>query len=127
MDPLGLDVAFTFIAVCAASLVFMTMAVGLSRRSAGVLRGDGGDRELFKRIRIHGNFIENAPLMALVILAAEMLGIADPWLWAAVASFFAGRVYHFIRYDAADRGFGMVLTTAPALALGVAVLFRVWT
>ncbi len=126
MDPLELNVAFTFIAVCAGSLLFLIAAVGQSRRSARVLRGDGGDRELFKRIRIHGNFIENAPLMALVILSAEMLGIADPWLWAAVASFFAGRIHHFIRYDSAKRALGMVLTTAPALALGVAVLFRLW-
>lgn len=126
LDPQDLDVAFTFIAVCAGSLFFMTAAVGLKRRSIGVLRGDAGEPGLFKRIRIHGNFIENAPLMALVLLAAELLGVADGWLWLAVASFFAGRVYHFVRYDAADRGLGMALTTVPALALGVAVLFRTW-
>lgn len=125
-NPHDLNVAFTFIAVCAGSLFFMTAAVGLRRRSTGVLRGDGGDTALFKRIRIHGNFIENAPLMALVLLAAEMLGIADAWLWLAVASFVAGRIYHCVRYDAVDRGFAMVLTTGPALALGVAVLVQAW-
>lgn len=126
-NPHDLNVAFTFIAVCAGSLFFMTAAVGLKRLSiGGVLRGDGGEAALYKRIRIHGNFIENAPLMALVLLAAEMLGIADAWLWLAVASFVAGRIYHYVRYDAADRGFGMALTTGPALALGAAVLVQAW-
>lgn len=119
-------VSFTFIALCAGSLVFLTGAVGLRRSAVGALRGDGGDAVLFKRIRIHGNFVEHAPLFALVLFAAEVLRVADAWLWGAVAAFAVGRLYHFVRYDARDRGIGMALTTFPALALGVAVLYRLW-
>jgi uncharacterized membrane protein YecN with MAPEG domain len=121
-----LDVTFIFIALYAGCVFALVSAVGLRRAAVGVLRGDGGDSILFKRIRIHGNFVENAPLMALTLLAAESLGIADGWLWAAVASFFSGRLYHWLRYDIADRGLGMALTTLPPVALGVALLYRLW-
>ncbi len=57
-------------------------------------------------------------------MAAEAVGIADGWLWATVAAFFAGRVLHAVRFDHKDRAFGMLLTTGPALALGIAVLLH---
>ena len=126
IDPTTLNVSFTFIAVCASTLFFFSARIGTLRGHLGILRGDGGDAILHKRMRIHGNFIENAPLVALVLLAAEALGAVDVWLWVAVASFFAGRVWHFVRYDKTDRGMGMMMTTLPPLLLGVYVLLRVW-
>ena len=119
-------VSLSLIALCASSLVFFSAWIGLLRGATNILRGDGGNRVLFKRIRIHGNFVENAPLIALALLAAEGLGLGATWLWLAVASFIVGRVYHFIRYDEKDRGVGMFLTTAPGLGLGLFVLTRLW-
>lgn len=119
-----LNVSLTFIALSAICVFVLVSAVGFRRSATGVLRGDGGDAALFKRIRIHGNFIETAPLMALSLLGAELAGIADRWLWLAVASFFLGRLYHYVRYDARDRGIGMALTVLPAVGLGAMVLDR---
>ncbi len=127
IDISTLDVSASFIALCAASLFFMTAWIGVLRGRLGILRGDGGDPTLFKRIRIHGNFVENAPLFALVLFGAEVLGAPDLWLLVAVAAFFGGRIYHFVRYDAKDRGLGMALTTAPALGLGIYVIYMVAT
>jgi len=121
-----LNVSFTFVALCACSLLFFATWIGLRRGKTGVLRGDGGDSILFKRSRIHGNFVENAPLMAVILFAAEALGLGDSWLWLAVGSFFVGRAYHYVRYDSVDRGLGHVMTVAPALALGIFVIVQVW-
>lgn len=122
MQVQDLNVTLTFISVCASAMFAFGTWIGPLRGRLGVLRGDGGNAELFKRIRIHGNFIENAPLFALVLAGAEALGAADGWLWAAVGAFVAGRAYRFVRYDRADRGVGLALTTLPALFMGVYVL-----
>jgi len=62
-----LPITFTFVSVLAILLIPLTGWVGIKRGKIGVLRGDGGDSDLFKRIRIHGNLMENAPLFALVL------------------------------------------------------------
>jgi uncharacterized membrane protein YecN with MAPEG domain len=120
-----LNVSLSFIALCAGSLFVFGAWIGPLRGKLGVLRGDGGDPDLFKRSRIHGNFVENAPLVGMVMLAAELLGLGELWLWLAVGSFFAGRAYHYVRYDEKDRGIGALLTTGPALAMGIFVLAQV--
>ena len=125
MDFHTFDVSFTFIAMCAASIFVFTAWIGVRRGKTDVLRADGGDAVLFKRSRVHGNFIENAPFVALGLFAAEALGVADAWLWAVVVAFFVGRFYHAIRYDSKDRALGMMLTNGPSLALGVYVVLHV--
>ena len=106
------NVFISFVALCGAAMFFMVAWIG-------ILRGHGGDPVLEKRIRIHGNFAETAPLTALALLSAEMLGMPDAWLWLAVATYAAGRIWHFVRYDSEDRGGGMALSTGPALMLGL--------
>ncbi|GAA3863291.1 MAPEG family protein [Celeribacter arenosi] len=127
MTPTDIPVTLTFIAICAALLVPFTAWIGTYRGAHNILRGDGGDPVLFKRIRAHGNFIETAPLIALAIFAAETMGLSAGWLWAAVASFAIGRVMHWVIYDNKARGGAMFLVTAPGLLLGVWVLLRLWT
>lgn len=119
-----LDVTATFVALCAVIIFVMVSAVGFRRSAIGVLRGDGGDPILFKRSRLHGNFVEVAPITALALLVAELTGVPERWLWIAVASFFVGRIYHGVRYDARDRGVGMALTVMPSVVLGITVFYR---
>ena len=121
-----LPVTLSFVALCGLALLPMTAWIGLHRGAVRVLRGDGGDPVLFKRIRIHGNFIENAPLTTLTLAGAEALGLAAFWLWIGVASFVAGRILHYMHYDRSSRGIGMLLTTLPAGAWGAWILWRVW-
>jgi len=123
---ISLQVSGTFIAAYAIALIFLTGAVGLYRGRAGILRGDGGDAILHKRIRIHGNLTENAPAFALALVAAEILGLAQVWLWIAVASFVVGRVFHHVLYDDARRGAPMFLTQAPSALLGLWILSSIW-
>ena len=122
-----LPVTTTFIALYAIALNVMTGWVGLYRGKIGVLRGDGGDAVLFKRMRIHGNLTENAPALALALGASEILGIAQWALWLAVISFILGRILHFKYFDDEKRGIAMVLTQLPAAILAIWAVYAVLT
>ncbi len=113
MSLLNLDVSFIFLALCVWILLGLTIWIGTMRGRLGVLRGDGGHPELLKAIRLHANFAETAPLICLMVVAADLFGAPNWWLWAAVASFAVGRIYHFVRDDRNDRDFGMVLSLFP--------------
>ncbi|PUB09784.1 MAPEG family protein [Yoonia sediminilitoris] len=118
-----LPVSFTFISLLAIALIPLTGWVGMRRdKIGGVLRGDGGDPELFKRIRIHGNLMENAPLMALVMGAAEYTGLGSAWLWLAVGTFVVGRVAHYMIFGSTDRGLAIFVTVLPSVTMGVWLL-----
>ncbi|MEX0957545.1 MAG: MAPEG family protein [Rhizobiaceae bacterium] len=121
-----LPLTFTFAALCAIAMMVLVGWVGVKRGAINVLRGDGGDPVLFKRIRIHGNFIETAPLAILCMGAAETLGAGPAWLWASLASYGAGRILHVMIYDLKSRAVALTLTTGPFLLLGVYVLYRLW-
>ncbi len=121
-----LPVTFTFAALAAVAMMVLVGWIGLKRGATNVLRGDGGDPVLFKRIRIHGNFIETAPLAILCMAAAESLG-ADPiWLWLSLASYVTGRALHVPMYDLKVRGVALSFSTGPFLLLGLFVLYRLW-
>ncbi|WP_170327353.1 MAPEG family protein [Ruegeria arenilitoris] len=127
MSVMLLPVTFTFVSVLAIILIPMTGWVGLRRdKIGGVLRGDGDDLVLFKRIRIHGNLMENAPLFALVLGASEYAGLDTRWLWLAVAVFLAGRILHYALYDSAKRGLAMLVTLLPGLMMGFWLLGQIW-
>ncbi|MEX0955463.1 MAG: MAPEG family protein [Rhizobiaceae bacterium] len=126
MQATPLPVTLTFISICAAALLPFTAWIGLYRGRIGVLRGDGGNPALFKRIRIHGNFVENAPLVALAMAGAELLGLDAFWLWTGLGAFFAGRVLHYVLYDNTFRGIALLFTTLPAFAWGAWMLWRLW-
>ena len=121
-----LPVTFSFVSVLAILLIPLTGWVGVLRGKIGVLRGDGGNPELFKRIRIHGNLMENAPLFALVLGASEYAGLGPFWLWLAVATFVAGRALHYVLYDSTMRGGAMLVTVLPGVLMGLWLLVRIW-
>lgn len=120
-----IPITITFIAVYAITLVVLTGWIGLLRGKIGILRGHGGHFVLEKRIRFHGNLIENAPAMALVLGASESLGV-DGWiLWLAIFCFVVGRGLYFQLYDKEVRALAMVLTQFPAGLLALWCLYAV--
>ena len=122
----AIPITTTFIAFYAIALVILTGWIGIYRGKHGVLRGHGGDTVLEKRIRYHGNLIENAPAMALVLGASEMLGMTSWILWLAVGAFVAGRILYFYLYDKEVRALAMSLTQFPAGLLGLWCLYAVY-
>lgn len=60
-------------------LLALSYQVVRNRRRAGVSLGSGDDRDLERAIRAHGNLIEYAPLILLLMALVEAGG-ASPWL-----------------------------------------------
>jgi uncharacterized membrane protein YecN with MAPEG domain len=75
-------------------LLVLAGLVSRLRRSRKVGLGDGGDRDLQRAIRVHGNAVEWAVPGVLLLLVAE-LNRADPLLLHACGlAIVAGRVLH---------------------------------
>lgn len=104
-----------FVAVLQMLLV-LHVARGRRKFRAGL--GDGGSAPLLKRIRIHGNLAENAPLFLILLGLVEMSGQWAPLVpWFAVA-FMVFRLSHVI---------GLSLSAGPTPFRFVGVLGTVVT
>lgn len=122
-----LTITTLFISLYAISLVPLTGWVGVLRGRLGAFRGDGHNQVLEKRIRIHGNYTENAPAMALVLGVSELQGAPSWALWGAVLCFVLGRIAHFILFDSKARAGAMSLTQFPAALLGIWCVYKLLT
>ena len=60
-----------YVALAALLVVVLSARVVLGRRSLGVSLGDGGQKELLKRIRAQANAIEYLPLALLLLISLE--------------------------------------------------------
>lgn len=70
------------------------VSAGRGRARISILHGD--DLDLALAIRRHGNLIENAPLMLILIGLCEAGGLAAPWLHAIGILFLAARAAHAV-------------------------------
>ena len=93
---LPLPVTTVTVAIFALMLSALSLAVSFRRRDLNLAIGDGDDRILRRRIRTHGNFIENAPLCALVVLAVESILATSDMVWVVAGLLIAARVLHVI-------------------------------
>ena len=104
--------------------------VGQIRIGKDIHMGDGGNALLNSRIRAHGNFIENAPLALIGLIALAMLGAHPIALHVFGAVFFIGRILHAMGMSGAF-GQGRLIGTLSAILthLGQAgfILFLVFT
>lgn len=77
-------------------LTVLSLMVSIRRAQLNVLSGDGDDNTLRRRIRAHGNFVENAPLCILLILAIEAILATSTIIWIVAAILIASRILHAI-------------------------------
>ncbi|WP_104017531.1 MAPEG family protein [Roseovarius nitratireducens] len=97
--------------------VILSIRVITTRFAARVTLGDGGDKMLAKRIRVHGNFAEYAPMGLILLALAELQG-APLWVVHLLGvMLLAGRVIHAIGLGRTPqimllRRAGMILTFA---------------
>ncbi len=119
------------------AIVFVALMIALSthvtmlRASTGISINDGGNREMALRMRRHGNFVENVPMIVLLMLLAELLGSGALWLHVAGLLLLTGRVMHAVglQQDNAKtllRILGGMLTKLAALVAAVAILWRMY-
>lgn len=107
----------------------LAMRVVLGRRSRRVGLGDGGDAELARRIRVHGNYIENVPLALLLMLLLELTNVAGTWLHVFGIVLVIGRVLHAWGLSghsgtSTGRFVGTLLTWLAIVAMCVLLLYR---
>lgn len=122
----SIPVTTTFIAIYALVLIPMTGWVGILRGRLGALRGTGDNAVLEKRIRIHGNLTEIAPVLALSMGASEMLGMPAYALWLAFGTFIVGRVMHYYLFDSNAWAMGMLVSQLPVALLSAWCLYSIY-
>ena len=108
-------------------LLFVILSIGViaARFTTHVPLGDGGETLLIKRIRVHGNCAEYAP-MGLILLAMTELQGAPLWVVHLLGlMLLAGRVLHAVGLGRTPqiilfRRGGMVLTFAMLILAALA-------
>jgi uncharacterized protein len=108
--------------------IFLSVRVIRARRGAKVGVGDGGDKELLRRMRVQANFAEYAPFTLLLLALAESLDISVWLLHLAGLTLLAGRMSHAYGVSQTPENFkfrvnGMGLTFTAMAVLTVACLY----
>lgn len=94
--------------------------------------GDGGNKQLSRAIRIHGNFIEYVPLGLILLFAVEMQGYGAQTVHALGIALVVARLAHIWGLSGSvgvsvGRSGGIVLTWLIILVASVlAILGAVW-
>ena len=74
--------------------IYLSFRVVGRRKSLQLALGDGGDTELLRRLRVHGNFAEYVPLVLILTLMCELQGAPVLLVHALGLAFTIGRVSH---------------------------------
>lgn len=111
----------------AALLVLLSARVIRVRRAAKVEIGDGADRELLRRIRVHANFVEYAPFALVLLGLAESLKAPALLLHVLGVALVVGRAVHAYGlsqspHNLRARVAGMVMTLNMIIATGLTCL-----
>ncbi|HEY6942470.1 MAPEG family protein [Dokdonella sp.] len=89
MHITGIYAAFATLLV-----LVLAMRTSLGRHGKRISVGDGGDDDMFLRIRAHANAIENLPLALILLGMLEWNQTRPLWLHAFGCVLIAGRVLH---------------------------------
>ncbi len=101
-------------------LLFLTFRVIGHRRAQRVEIGDGGDRELLRRMRVHANFVETVPMALILLALAESLKGPVLILHAIGLALLIGRLVH--AYALAQEPHIMQLRVAGMVATLTAII-----
>lgn len=114
------------------ALLFLALSfrVVFRRRAEKINLGDGGDAEMQRRIRGHGNFAEYVPLILVLMLVIELGGTTPQWalhsmgLTLVVARLLHGYALSVSKHFFIGRFVGTVLTFTLLLVAGGLCLWR---
>lgn len=118
-----------YAALLALLFVMLSLAVVRQRRSGRVAIGTAGDRELERRVRVHGNFAEYTPLALLLLAMAEIRGAPGLLLHGLCLCLLLGRASHawgvsHLDEDLRFRVAGMVATFTTLIAAALTILVQ---
>lgn len=88
------DITPVYAVSLAVLMLILWVNVTKTRAAKSISIGNGGDVNLHEKIRRHGNFIEWAPFILLLMLLAELRGVADIWLHLAGILLLVSRILH---------------------------------
>jgi uncharacterized protein len=89
-----LTVTAIYAAVFAVFAVILGSRVGALRLRTNVSLGDGGNADLIVANRRHLNFLENVPMILIMMACLELNGASATWLHGLGGALFVARVIH---------------------------------
>lgn len=116
-----MSITAIFVAIFAVFHMAAAMRVGVYRNETDIRYGDGGDQVLMRRIRAHGNFIENVPMALLAMGSAEYVGVGSTFLVVGGLALLLGRILHY--FMTIGVGWGWMRTVSMLLNFVPFVLF----
>lgn len=125
MTPM--NAAALWIGFNAVLLIFLSVRVGQARTRLKINLGDGGNPEMLKAIRAHGNYVEYAPVALIGLLALAGIGAHVAAIHVLGAAFLFARVAHMMGLGMGvwptGRFVGTLLTMLTLLATGALLVF----
>ncbi|MCL1039424.1 MAPEG family protein [Shewanella corallii] len=126
-----MTVAITAIyaSLTALMIVVFTWRVIKERRATKTGLGDGGNESLQLANRVHGNLLENAPIVLILMLLAELGGLSSLLLNLAGGTWLFARLLHAVGLTQGRGGihpgrfWGVLLTWGVILFLAGANLY----
>ena len=120
-----------YAALLALIQIKLTFGVVKLRRGKKVSIGDGGDDELARRIRVHGNFIETVPITLILMMIAELSGSPFWCLHVLGVAIVGARISHAIGISSGTghgkfRFYGMLMTINVIIAAALLCLWFAW-
>ena len=115
-------ITLLYAGLCALLVLILAVRVAHWRFKHKIGLGDGGDKELLKRVRAHGNAVEYLPLCLILLGGMELNGYPNYLIHGFGAALFVSRVAHawgVSRSSGSSLGrlSGMVVTWAIMLAM----------
>ena len=113
-------------------LVVLYLRISQRRLATRIGLGFGGDADLERRVRAHGNFIESVPMALVLLLLFEQSGANPSHVHAFGVVLLAARLAHALGISKSSgrtvgRFYGSVGTVLVVAGLSIAVLVRVVT
>lgn len=107
--------------------VSLTTYVVFGRWRYGVSLGDGDERDMRRRIRAHGNFIEIVPMSLILLYLAEQHLLSQQALWVHIFGVMTvlGRVLHVIGMTR-KRSVNKLRQAGMTLNLGALSILSLW-
>ena len=127
---MSLEVTAVYAALLGLTLLVLKFRVIAARRRHLVDVLDGGERDVTRRMRVHGNFAEHVP-MALILMAVVELNGAEAWnLHALGAVLLISRILHAYGLETTPgksfgRAAGVIGTTAVIVSAALLALRQV--
>ena len=121
-------ITLLFAALHALLMLALAARVAFHRHSQKVGLGDGGDKHLMRKIRVHANFVEYVPVALLLLALLELSGLPAIWLWSLGGALLLARVLHVIGLSQRSgysfgRFWGTLLTWCVLLTMAAAGLW----